>query len=231
MMRATIVIVDDQTTIRDALSAKINSLAGFTVIASTGSATEAVRTSIGLSPDLDLFGLHPESMIFDSVAELMTSCPHAKVILIDDDVYDVHAQQALRLKAAGYLTKQQPFDEIETALRQALAGSRVYDPRVAQRLILSGEGMRLANDNDAGVASLTPREMDVLMHVARGCSVKQCAELLGISASTVDNHKSRLMRKLRVHKSTELAHLAMHHALLSTASGPSGRPQLARGHS
>jgi DNA-binding NarL/FixJ family response regulator len=227
MVHVTVLVVDDQTAIRDALSAKIDSLAGFTVIASTGSATEALRISIELSPDVVLFDILPEPTIFDRIAELASACPRAKVILIDDDVYDVHAQQALRLKAAGYLTKQQPFDEIETALRQALAGTRVYDPRVAQRLMLSGEGMRLAHGKDEGLASLTPREMDVLMHVARGCSVKQCAELLGISASTVDNHKSRLMRKLRVHKSTELARLAMHHGLLSAASGPCGRPHRA----
>ncbi|HEY5313151.1 MAG TPA: LuxR C-terminal-related transcriptional regulator, partial [Pirellulales bacterium] len=86
----------------------------------------------------------------------------------------------------------------------------------------------------ASLGQLTRREFDVLLHIAQGYTVKQCAEALGISPSTADNHKSRLMRKLRVHKTVDLARLALRCGLspgtLAPAtnghhSGPVSSPQ------
>jgi len=62
---------------------------------------------------------------------------------------------------------------------------------------------------------LTPREMGVLKLIAQGNTVKHCAELLALAPSTVDNHKSRLMKKLGVHKSLDLTRLAIREGLVS----------------
>jgi DNA-binding NarL/FixJ family response regulator len=65
------------------------------------------------------------------------------------------------------------------------------------------------------VAALTSRELDVLRLLARGSSVRDCARQLQLSASTVDNHKTRLMKKLQIHKSSELTQLAIRDGLIT----------------
>ncbi len=90
--------------------------------------------------------------------------------------------------------------------------------------MLLPDGVRLAADNYKNpLASLTPRETDVLVNLAKGNSVKQCAKALGIGTSTVGNHKTRLMKKLNVHKTVELVHLAMREGLVPGRPSPPRR--------
>ncbi|HEX3868899.1 MAG TPA: response regulator transcription factor [Pirellulales bacterium] len=219
-----VLVVDDQAVVRDGIAAIIASLIGFSVIATCGTCAEALRLAVEKQPEFVLLDVLPETTIFQCAAEIIALLPGVKLLLIDDEPNDLHIQQALRLAANGYLTKHQSKHELEAALRQSLVGERVFDLEVAKRLVFSPDGTRLGPDPRRHMyTELTPREMDVLMHVARGLSVKECARLLGISASTVDNHKSRLMKKLRVHKTVELTNLAMREGLLTTVAASSER--------
>jgi DNA-binding NarL/FixJ family response regulator len=97
----------------------------------------------------------------------------------------------------------------------------VFAPEIARRLVMSAEGVRLpATNGEHPLACLTPRETDVLINLAQGSSVKQCAKKLGIGASTVGNHKSRLMKKLNVHKTVELVHLAVRAGIVNGGQLP-----------
>jgi DNA-binding NarL/FixJ family response regulator len=163
--------------------------------------------------------------VFAAVEQFHARCPNAKTILLDERSIDPHVREALRVKATGYLTKIQPCQQIENALRRAARGERVFAPDIADRLVLSSEGVRLAADSSASpLAGLTPREMDVLVHLAQGYSVKQCAKALGIGTSTAGNHKSRLMKKLKIHKTVDLTRLAIREGLVPEAGGPMGAP-------
>jgi two-component system invasion response regulator UvrY len=64
------------------------------------------------------------------------------------------------------------------------------------------------------LALLTARELQVMTLLARGYSVRRCAQQLGLAESTIDNHKSRLMKKLDIHKVVELTHLAIREGLI-----------------
>jgi DNA-binding NarL/FixJ family response regulator len=94
------------------------------------------------------------------------------------------------------------------------SGVRVFTPTIAERLVLSGSGVQLLPPVNQLVSNLTPRELEMLVRLAQGYSVKQCASSLGIGNSTAGNHKSRLMKKLGVHKSVELARLAIREGLI-----------------
>ncbi len=153
--------------------------------------------------------------VFSAVAQFAERAPQAKVVLLDDRPLDVNVREALRVGAAGYLTKTQSIGQIESSLRRAVRGERVFAPDVAARLVLSSDGVRLTADAAGNsLARLTPRETDVLIHLAHGMSVKQCAKALGIGTSTAGNHKSRLMKKLNVHKTVELTRLAIREGLV-----------------
>lgn len=220
-----ILLVDDQALVRNALNLLLQSAEGIEVVAATDRLDEAERLADSLQPDIVLLDIMTEAPTFESAARIMRQCPAVKVVLLDEGPLDIHVREALRLGAAGYLTKRQPFAQLENSLHQAARGDRVFAPEIARRLVLSVDGVRLAMEKkEHPLAQLTPRETDVLIYLAQGYSVKQCAKMLGIGVSTVGNHKSRLMKKLDVHKTVDLARFAMREGLIS--SGRSNAPSV-----
>jgi DNA-binding NarL/FixJ family response regulator len=216
-------VVDDQPLVCKALAELIQSTEEIEVVATAGRVDEAVRCAQEHRPAVILMDVLPESNVFEGVKCILDHCPGTSVVLLDDSPLDANVREALRVGAGGYLTKQQPFGQISTALRQAARGDRVFTPEIARRLVLSADGVRLSMpSNESPLAELTPRETDVMIHLAQGSSVKQCAKALGIGASTVGNHKSRLMKKLNVHKTVELVHLAIRAGLVP---GGTAHPQ------
>lgn len=97
--------------------------------------------------------------------------------------------------------------KLESCSKCQVVGSHVHNAPHALPFYREPEG----SDLDL----LTPREMGVLKLIAQGNTVKHCAELLALAPSTVDNHKSRLMKKLGVHKSLDLTRLAIREGLVS----------------
>jgi two-component system, NarL family, response regulator NreC len=144
-------------------------------------------------------------------------CVRLRLVLLDDAVHDAHVWAALRLGASGYWTKQESFTEILARIQRVAASETVFCPAVSGRLTGEGENLRLMPDPEASqFQALTAREFELLPYLAQGLSIKQVASLLNLSPSTVDNHKSRIMKKLNVHKTTELTRLAIREGLIAS---------------
>lgn len=222
-----VLVVERQALVQAALAALIDSAEGLHVVACASSLPEAVRLIEETQPQVALVSISGEWAVFDTVAQINQRFGSVKTILLDERTVDANAREGLRVHVAGYLTKEQPFHQIENSLRRAARGERVFAPDIAARLVLSAEGVRLARDTSASPLSiLTPREIDVLIHLAQGYSVKQCAKALGIGTSTAGNHKSRLMKKLGVHKTVDLTRLAIREGLVPEGRGPVRPPQV-----
>ncbi len=222
-----VAVVERQALIQTALAALIDSAEGIHVVAAVTSLSEAMRVALEIQPHVVLVSISGEWGVFDTVARINQRCPAVKPILLDERTCDANAREGMRVHAAGYLTKEQPFHQIENSLRRAARGERVFAPDIAARLVLSAEGVRLARDTTANPLSiLTPREIDVLIHLAQGFSVKQCAKALGIGTSTAGNHKSRLMKKLGIHKTVDLTRLAIREGLVPEGRGPVRPPHV-----
>ena len=136
-------------------------------------------------------------------------------------VLDHHVREGLLMRLLGtprtsYVTRKAGYSTILSAVRKIAEQSRrVFDPTIEQRVIRTAHGLRLRKRSEAGsIASLTPREIEVLIAVAEGRSVRDCAKILQIAESTIDNHKSRLMKKLNLHKNSQLTHLAIREGLI-----------------
>jgi len=210
-----VLLVDDQALVRTALAELIQAADQMEVVASTGNLQEAVRYAAALRPDVVLLDVLSGEDPFAGACDISVCCPDAKIIMIDDVPSDANARESLRVNASGYLTKLQPFSQLAAAVLEVARGQRIFAPEIAHRLIHSADGLQLpASERDSPFADLTPREMDVMFCLVEGKSVKQSAESLGIGPSTVGNHKSRLMKKLGVHKTIELVHLVIREGLL-----------------
>jgi len=149
--------------------------------------------------------------------ELVAANVIRHAIILDDRVHDARVALILKLRRISYLTRATTGRLlVDTIERLGRGGRRSFDLAVADRIIPSPRGARLRIlASSPSVAALSKREQEVLELLATGFSVRECAEKLHLAASTVDNHKTSLMKKLEVHKSTQLVHLAIRDGLVT----------------
>lgn len=207
-----VALVYDRPLLRDGLRHILNSDEHLVVV---GAVARTGELSPQVLPEVVIYGFGSDSAAITDVAKLQTSYPRAKVLVLDDSANDGRALMSLRTDARGYLTTAQTGAEIIAAVRKCAVGERVFAPEIAARLTVTPEGIRLKGpDGEGPLAGLTPREREVMTYLSLGYTVKQAASTLGLRPSTVDNHKTRLMKKLNVHKTVELTRLAFRFGLV-----------------
>ncbi len=188
------------------------------------------RLKLDASADLDYafaccLRYRPEVVIVDPkchadavarTVDLVIQGHAASAILFDDRLCEGLVAAILPFHQISYLTRHLKGQAlVDATLHIARTKERVFDPAISDRVLRTSRGWRLRTDEgQPGLAGLTHRERQVLVLLARGKSVRDCAEQLCVSQSTIDNHKTRLMKKLRVHKATELVHLAIRDGLI-----------------
>lgn len=140
-----------------------------------------------------------------------------RAILLDDRMREGLVAAILPFMQLSYLTRQAGSQALVDAIHRAmLPGERTFDPLIAPRLLKTKHGWQLQHSpGQPSVAILTTRELEVLKLLAAGRSVRDCAQHMHLSESTVDNHKTRLMKKLQIHKVTELTHVAIRDGLIA----------------
>ncbi len=149
-------------------------------------------------------------------AEMVRQREIEHLLVLDDRLHEGRLAAILAMPAVSYLTRQAGLGPLLSAIPQiAKSGDRAFDPAVRQRIHRDMRGLKLKRPTDRpSVASLTSRELQVMKLLANGHSVRGCAERLDLAESTIDNHKSRLMKKLDIHKVVELAHVAIREGLI-----------------
>lgn len=209
-------LVEDEMLIREGLLALIERTPGLQCVAAAADHVEAIRAAEFAPPDVALLDVTAaESSTPQGLGLWAERLPQVRILLYDDCVRDVNVRTALRLRAAGYLTKRDRFVDWIDAVRKAMRNEPAFTAAVRQRLRPTVRGWELLPSADApGLHTLTARETEVLTYLAQGFTGKQCSAMLGISPSTVDNHKSRIMRKLNVRKTVELTRLALREGLV-----------------
>ena len=168
-------------------------------------------------PDVVILGLAAKHGQYWSIVQtLCQQHPKTSLLILDETVRTRNIRRALALGIRGYWTKHATFDQIAQAARHLAAGSRSFCPEVDQYLYRTRRGLRYHPAHTGSpLQTLTQRETELLTLLAQGLTLKQCSQQMGISVNTVDNHKTRLMRKLGVHKSVELARLAVREGLIT----------------
>jgi DNA-binding NarL/FixJ family response regulator len=209
-----VLIVDDHALVRGALSERLKREPGLDVVGGAGDAGEAIRMTLDHNPDIVVMDIDMPGMIcFDAAREIASLRPETRVIFLSAFLHDWYIQQALHVKARGYLTKREPPEKVITAIREVASGGAYFSEEVRARIVVDRNGATLSEDAKSLVSTLTTREVEVLRYIARGLSKKEIAHIMHISAKTVDKHSTNLMSKLRIHDRVELARYAIREGL------------------
>jgi two-component system secretion response regulator SsrB len=158
--------------------------------------------------------------VSESAVNRALTALHAKqvrhVLVLDHRPREGRLVEVLHEPGTSYLSRRIAPAALAAAIEAILAhGTRAIDPDLLPRLRRTGRGYEFLELPAVGsVASLTVRERQVMRLLAQGLSVRECAATLKLATSTIDNHKARLMKKLGIHKASELTRAAIREGLV-----------------
>jgi len=199
-----IIVVDDQSVVRQGFVALINTVSDMEVVAEGINGEQAIELYRQHKPDVMLIDLRmPVIGGVEAITKIRQEFPEARLIVLttydgDEDIY-----RSLQAGAKGYLLKDMFFEELETAIRSVHAGARRIPAVIAERLAERMSG-----------SALTDRELEVLELIVKGQSNKEIAKSLTISEATVKSHINSLLSKLGVTDRTQAATTALQRGLV-----------------
>ena len=194
-------IADDQAMVREGFAAVLTAQPGLLVVGQAADGADAVRQAQHLHPDIVLMdvrmpvmdGLQAARQILAAAA----SAARPKVLMLTTFDLDDYVYEALRAGASGFLLKDSPRHDLIAAVRAAAAGDALLAPSVTRRLIEQfARRPPETSPSPSQLASLTARERDVLLLLARGHSNAEIATVLFVSEATVKTHVGNLLAKL-----------------------------------
>lgn len=238
-MSVRTLVVDDHPIMRQGLTAMLTATPDFEVVGQACDGVEAVELAAELRPDLVLMDLRMPRL--DGVAAteaVLRDVPTARVVVLTTYESDDAILGAVEAGASGYLLKAAPEEELLAGLRSVVAGQVALAPSMAALLV--GRARRTAAQADAagsegagGVAGaavaggsvssrptpLSPRETQVLVLVAEGCSNREVGLRLFVGEATVKTHLQHVFEKLGVGDRTRAVTLAMERGWLPSQRG------------
>ena len=195
----SVAVVDDQALVRRGFAMVLNHQPDIEVVAEAGSGREALDVMRQHRPDVVLMDIRmPEMDGLTATASILEEADWPiKVIILTTFDPDEYVYRALQAGASGFILKDIPPESLAPAVRTVAEGGALIDPSITRRLI--GRFARtLATDTDLAhrLETLTDREREVLIELAKGASNAEISETLYIGAATVKSHVSNVLTKL-----------------------------------
>jgi DNA-binding NarL/FixJ family response regulator len=193
---ARVLVVDDQTVVREGIVMLLGLLPGVEVVGAAGDGEEAVRLVAEVAPDVVLMDLRmPRCDGVEATRRIRAQYPGTQVVVLTTYADDESLFPALQAGARGYLTKDAGGDEIVRAVESVLSGHAGLSPSIQRRLL-----ERLSQPDPKPAAAeapdgLTARETEVLVLIAEGLTNQEIARRLHVSTATVKTHINNLFAK------------------------------------
>lgn len=204
----SLILADDHTMVRQAIATTLKATGLFTIEYECGDGAELVETALKMPADIILMDISmPKMNGFAALEKLLHYRPQSKVIILS-----MHSEpeyvEAVRLAGArAYIQKDAPSEQLIRVIQDVASGKYCF-PNNNQK-----QPETQASPSNP-MEGLTRREREIFYLVVAGRSNKQIAQLLSLSAKTIENHRSNIFKKLKVSSTVELIHFAAKSGLL-----------------
>jgi DNA-binding NarL/FixJ family response regulator len=210
----TVIIADDHEIVRRGLRSLLESTGTCRIVAEVADGLAAAQAVEKFRPNLLFLDLNmPRLHGLEVLKQSRTSSPQTRVIVLSMHNDEPYVVESLRAGAAAYLLKGSESEEIGQALKEVLAGRRYLSAPLSEWAI-SALTTRTPDSTDP-LATLSPREREVLQLSVEGYGNPEIAEKLFISPRTAETHRTNLMRKLGLQSQTDLVRFAIRKGLIA----------------
>jgi DNA-binding NarL/FixJ family response regulator len=207
MHRATVLIADDHTIVMEGLVSLLKDR--FEVVGAVSDGAQLIEAAARLRPDVIVTDVSmPGLSGIEALRKLKAGRTTAKVVVLTMHADAQLATEAIRAGASGFLVKQSAGEELVNAITEVLQGRIYLTPVVTKDVIAT-----ISDPSRSAEVPLTPRQREVLKHIAEGRRMKEIASILKLSTRTVETHKYEMMQALGVQSTAELVRYAIHHGL------------------
>ncbi len=211
MAKTKVLLVDDHAIVRTGVRSLLDSDDEFSVVGEAASGQDALALAARLKPDLVLMDITlPDMNGLEAMVRIKDTVPDTGVVILTMHEDEDYFFRAIQAGAAGYVVKGGGSENILTALRAVREGGIFLYPSVAKSLVAE----YLQEGDTPAVKSLSERELDVLRLTGDGLVNKEIAAQLGISVSTTQTYRTRIMEKLGLHTVAELIRYAIRKGII-----------------
>ncbi|HTW70187.1 MAG TPA: response regulator transcription factor [Acetobacteraceae bacterium] len=198
-----VLLVDDHVIVRSGLRGLLTSVAG-SQIAEAANGKDALLRLRQDRPDLVVLDLNlPGIGGLELLRRMLLEDKALRILVLSMHAEPLYVARAMELGARGYLSKNASAEELLTAVRRVAAGDRYIEAEIAQELALQ------AVSPGHGLQDLTERDLEIMRLLAKGMTLAEIADALGIGYKTVANTCSHIKSKLGVTRTNDLVRLAM----------------------
>ncbi|WP_104667431.1 response regulator [Ensifer adhaerens] len=201
--RIRVAVVDDHPLFREGVTRSLSEIDGFEIVAEGSSKDDAIEIAQSLGPDVMLMDISMPGGGLEAIPAILELAPGQRIIMltVSEDGDDVTT--ALDRGATGYVLKGVGATALAEVIRTVASGERYVAPTLSAKLL--SPKVPAPPGKSGLIASLTPREKEVLQLVAAGMSNKHVAIELDLQEKTVKHHMTQIMTKLGVANRTEAA--------------------------
>jgi DNA-binding NarL/FixJ family response regulator len=208
-----ILLADDHTIVRHGLRRMLEERAEWQVVAEACDGRQAIKLAEQHKPDVAIIDVAmPLLNGIETTRQLIRKVPGLKVLVLSMHVDEVYVTQMLRAGATGYLLKDSADSDLFQAVTAVAQGQSFFSPAIARLMV--DEYVRPRPEGLDRYETLSDREREIFQLVAEAKTNKEIAALLGISPSTVETHRARIIQKLDLHSATEIALYAVRRGVI-----------------
>lgn len=212
-----VVIIEDQTAVRDMLELVLSTQEGFVLVGSIGEGHGAWELCQQKEPDLIILDIMlPGLNGVEILRRIQKQLPRVRTLVFSGHQNAALVKETIRAGAHGFVEKTASLNELKNGIETVAGGGSYFGPMVAALL----RDAVLHPNEPAGAEVLTAREREVLQLIAESYSTKQVAAKLSVSVKTADNHRTNLMRKLDLHDVASLTRYAIQIGLVEDTRDP-----------
>lgn len=224
-----ILVVDDHPIVRKGLVDLFGEQSDLMVSGQAGSVAEALTAVSTGQPDVAVVDLtlgHESGL--DLLAQLSTSAPQVRVLVLSGHDERLYAERALKAGALGYVMKDHAAADLVAAVRRVAAGRSYVSADTADRILSTLGASKRAHDDRSALERLSDREHQVLTLLGQGMGTREIAHQLDLSVKTIESHVAHLKEKLGARNGRELARLAVSWTGALTPASPAPPPRRRR---
>lgn len=211
-----VIVIEDQTVMRDLICQLIESYVSMEVIAQSGDGAEGYELCLEHAPDLVILDIMlPNLNGSEVLRRLKTKNPRINILIFSAASSHTMVNRLLKAGVTGYIEKDAGLVELEKAINLVADGRSYFSPRVVDAM----RELMINGGQDDSLESLTTREREIVQLIAESFSNKEIAARLGMSVRTADTHRTNIMKKLNLHDVAALTRWAIANKLVDPAGG------------